>query len=139
MQDVATPDRVSGHERDHRLRHGADVALELEHVQARNPALADIAGLPADPLITTGTEGELAVLGRPVAGEEDHTDLRILPGVLERLLHLEKGVGPKGVAHLRPVERDARDTVALVVRDVFVRFHFFPIGLAHDGWFLVIV
>src|SRR6185503_2243287 len=41
-------------------------------------------------------------------------------GVLERVLQLDQRLGPERVAHLGPVERDARDPVRLPVRDVRV-------------------
>ncbi len=131
MEDVAAADRVAGHQRDHRLGHGAHVALQLEHVEAGHAAPADVAGLAAHLLVPPGAEGPLAVLRRSVAGEEDDADVGVLPGVAERLLHLQERVGPEGVADLGAIEGDAGDAVALVVRDVLVRFDFLPVGLGH--------
>src|SRR5690606_1331103 len=69
VEDVATADGVARNEGDDRLGHRADVSLELEHVETRNPALADVARLAPDPLIASGAERPLPVLRRPVAGE----------------------------------------------------------------------
>ena len=41
MQHVAAADRIAGDHRDHRLGQHADLALEVEHVQARHTVRAD--------------------------------------------------------------------------------------------------
>ena len=133
VQHVPAADRVARNQRDDRLRHRADVALQLEHVQARHPALAHVPRVTADLLVAAGAERPLPVLRRAVAGEQHDADVGILAGIAKGFLHLQQRVGAKRVADLGPVEGDARDAVALVVGDVLVRFDFLPVGLAHLG------
>ena len=47
--------------------------------------------------------------GQAVAGEQDDTDVRRHPGVVERVVGTVDGVRAKGVEHLGPVEGDAHD------------------------------
>ena len=52
---------------------------------------------------------------RPVAGEQHDADARVLARVVERAVELVDRVRTEGVAHLRPVERDAGDPARYVV------------------------
>src|SRR5262249_30794241 len=51
VQHVSPADRVPRDERDHGLRHAADQLLELEHVQAPDAILADVAVVAAHALV----------------------------------------------------------------------------------------
>ncbi len=60
-----------------------------------------------------------AVLGRrPVAGQQDDTNLRPHAGVVHDAVQLVDGVRPKRVADLGPVERDAHRRLGLPVNDM---------------------
>src|SRR5207237_235654 len=66
-------------------------------------------------VVAARTEG--AVAG---AGQHDDADVAVVLGVAHRLQHLFDRLGAKRVQHLRPVDRDRRDAVALVVEDVVI-------------------
>ena len=53
-------------------------------------------------------------------GEDDHADLGVVAGDVERVGQLEQGLGPEGVAHLGPADRDLGDAVGGLVADVVV-------------------
>ena len=65
MQHVPAADRVAGDHRDHGLGQSPDLDLEVEHVQATDPVLVDVAVVAADALVPAGGEGE-----RPLAGQD---------------------------------------------------------------------
>ena len=56
MQHVAAADRVARDHRDHRLRQPADLHLEVEHVEAADAVVADVAVVAADALVAAGAE-----------------------------------------------------------------------------------
>ena len=134
MQRVPAAGRPARDHRDDDLRHEADEPLHLEDVQAADAraaaaglgrarsAAASVAGVgvvlvavaTADALVAAGAERPAAVLrARTVAGEQDDADPRVLPGDVERAVELVDGVRAERVAHLGPVERDARDAAVL--------------------------
>src|SRR5690606_571719 len=125
VQRVAAARRPPGHERDDDLRHEADEALHLEDVQAsrshswlRSPRSGRletsiavlVPAAPADALVAARAERPAAVLrDGAVAGEQHDADARILARVVEGAREFVDRLRTEGVAHLRPVERDARD------------------------------
>ena len=72
--------------------------------------VADVAAVAPGPLVAAGAEG----LGA-LAGEDDDADVGVLPGQLERPRQLDDRVGPEGVAHLGPVDRDLGDPHVVAV------------------------
>ena len=86
MQYVASADGIAGDQSDNRLRHAPDIPLQFQDVEAWDPVAPDVPGISPDPLIPSGAEGVLTVLGRPIPGKEDDPDLRILTGIPESLL-----------------------------------------------------
>jgi len=115
VQHVAAADRVAGHHRDHRLRHPADLDVEVGDLEppdglvlAGRPRVdaGDVAAAAtADALIASRAE----CVG-PLAGEDHDADIEILAGSCERVHKLDDGLGPERVADLGPVDRDLRDT-----------------------------
>ena len=80
VEDVAAADRVAGDHRHHRLRQPPHLHLQVGDVEAaERRALGDVAGVAADPLVAAGAERP-----RSLAGEDDHADLGVLAGQLER-------------------------------------------------------
>ena len=123
MQHVAPADRVPGHHRDHWLGQGADLLLQIEHVQARHAVGPDVALRAADTLVAAGAER----LGAR-SGEDGDAGLGILADVLEALLQLEESLRAEGVADLGAVDGDLRDPVArFLVDDVLVLLHQVPL------------
>ncbi len=79
-------------------------------------ALGDVARVAADVLVAARAERV-----RALAGEDDHADVAVLAGALQRLGDLDERLRPEGVAHLGAVDRDLRDPVAAeLVADVGV-------------------
>src|SRR6266498_77572 len=115
VQDVPAADGVAGHHGDHRLGQPADLDLQVEHVEAADPVVADVAVVAADALVAAGAEG----LGA-LTGEDDHADLGVVAGGLERAGELEQRPWPEGVAHLRTADRDLGDSLGGLVADVAV-------------------
>ena len=72
-----------------------------------------------------------------VACEQHHADLRVLPGVAERLGHLQQRIRTERVADLGAVERDAHRSLVdgAVVGDVreLEPWHLGPSGGVEDG------
>ena len=60
---MAAADRVAGHHGDDRLGKGADLPLEVEHVEAGHAVLAHVPAVAADLLVAPGAE-RLAALAR---------------------------------------------------------------------------
>ena len=80
VEDVAAADRVAGDHRHHRLRQPPHLHLQVGDVEAaERGALGDVAGVAADRLVAAGAERL-----RPLAGEDDHADLGVLAGQLQR-------------------------------------------------------
>ena len=78
--------------------------------------VADVAVVAPDALVAAGAEG----LGA-LPGEDDHADVVVVAGPVEGVGQLEEGLGPEGVAHLRPADRDLGDPLRRgLVADVAV-------------------
>jgi hypothetical protein len=83
-----------------------------------------IAISPPDSLITARAEGPAAILGRwPVSGQQNNSDVRGLPSVVQGSEELIDGVGPERIADLRPIDGDPHSALPLgpVVGDVAER------------------
>jgi hypothetical protein len=119
MQHVAAADGVARHHRHHRFRAGADLALEIEHVQVVNAGIILVAAvIAADFLIAAGAECFIAF-----AGQDNHADIVVIAGIRQRLNHLFHGQRAEGVAHLRAVDGDFGNPVRrFVVTNVGVAF-----------------
>ena len=101
MQNMATTDGVAGDHRDDGFRQGADFFLQIEHVEARDAVLTDVAGVAADLLVAAGAKREIAS-----TGENDGSDFRVLVGEVEgdeHFLHRERA---ERIAHFRAVDGD---------------------------------
>ena len=85
------------------------------------------AAAATDALVAAGAERV-----RALAGEDDHADLGILPGALERVGQLDHRLGSKRVADLGPVDRDLGDAGVIagrqLVADVGVLAAWLPAG-----------
>jgi hypothetical protein len=116
VEDVASADRVARDHRDNRLRQSAHLDLEVGHVKpAHRGTFGEVAGVAPDPLVSAGAE---CVLSLPC---QDHdANLRVLASQLERRGELDQCLRAKGVVDLRPVDRDLRDAVGLLVEEVAV-------------------
>src|SRR5690606_36498872 len=111
VQHVATTDRVTGHHGDHGFRAGADVTLEVEHVEVVSAFVVLVSTVVAtDLLIATGAERLLAE-----AGEYDGADMIVIAGIGQRLPHLFDGAGAEGVAYLRAIDGDLGNAIAGLV------------------------
>ena len=131
MQHVPAADRVARDHRDDRLRQAADLDLEVEHVEPADAVVTHVAVVAADPLVAARAERV-----RPFAGEHDHADVAVVARPLEGVLELEEGLGPEGVAHLRPADRDLGDPLGRLVADVAVAgVDHLPVGAGRDGRF----
>ena len=60
----------------------------------------------------------------------------VVARILQGLPHLHHGLGPEGIAHLRPVDGDFRHTGHLVVQDVRILGSACPAVLAHCHTFI---
>ena len=146
MQAVAAADCPARDHGNDDLWHEADEPLDLENVQSAKTRRIDLAGsiglvfvavLSSDPLIPTGAERPSAVLrGRAVAGEKHAAHIRCLARVVQDPIELVDRCRSKGVADLRPVERNADG--ALVLRPVVGEVlqvearYFVPLGGIED-------
>ena len=125
------PIAYPGDHRDDRLGRAADLDLQVEHVEPADAVVADVAVVAADPLVAARAERQ-----RPLAGEHDHADVPVVARPVEGVLELEEGLGPEGVAHLGPADRDLGDALGEVVPDVAVAgVDGLPRGAGADGPF----
>lgn len=114
MQHMTAADRVASDHRHDGLGHGADLALHIKDVQARDAILADVAALTAHALIATSTEGVLTL-----ASEDDDADALVVTGVVKGSDKLLDRTRAEGVSDARTVEGDLGDPLlALLVLDV---------------------
>ena len=105
---------------------------KIEHVEARDAVLADVAGVAADFLVAAGAEREVAR-----TGEDDHADLRVLVGEVEGVEHFHHRLRAEGVAHFRPVDGDFGNVplIRRFITDVLEFTHGGPHGGSlDDGW-----
>ena len=79
MEHVAAADGVARDHGDDGLGQRADLALEVEHVEARDAVVADVAALAADALIAARAEGV-----RALAAEDDDADLAGCGSAIDR-------------------------------------------------------
>ncbi len=104
MEAVSAAHGPAGDDRDDHFRHEPDETLHLEDVEAarsRSPVRVLVAVLAADALIAPRAERPAAILrGRPVAGEQDATDVRRLARVVEGGRELVHGLRAERVPYL---------------------------------------
>ena len=89
---------------------------------AGHAVAADITSMPAHALVATSAERVFAVGVRPGAGQQHHADALVLPRVAEGLEHLRDRLRSEGIALVRPVDCDFRDSISLVVENIGVCF-----------------
>lgn len=126
MEHMPAADGVAGDHGDDGLRQGADLALDVEDVQARDAVFADVTGVATHFLIAPGAEGE-----GTFATEDDDTHVGIFMQHLQRDEHLLHGLRAEGIAHFRPVDGELADAVfGFLKLDVFEGFDRGP----HGSW-----
>ena len=115
MQHMTTADGVTGHHGHHGLGTGADLALEIQHVEVVGALVILIAAIiPPHLLISAGAEGQLSF-----TGEDDDTDPGIEAGILQGFHHLLHRQRPESIAHLGAVDGDLGNTLfRFVVTDI---------------------
>ena len=124
MKDVTAAHAPARHHGDDGLRAGADLALQVENVEARRAVVTHIAARPADLLVAARAEGLFAH-----AGQDDDADVCVVAGVVERAAHLHHRLRTEGVVNLGTVDRDLGDTVrALLIDDVGEFARLVPFG-----------
>ena len=116
---MTAADGVTRHHRHHRFRAGADLALEIKHVQVMRTRIVLVSAVvTAHFLIATGAEGFLTF-----AGQDNHADVIVIASIRQGLDHLLDGQRTEGVTHLRTVDGDFGDAVSgFVVTNVGVAF-----------------
>lgn len=131
METVSATDSPTRDNRNNHFGHESDEALHLENMEAAETGRIDgVGGLAIgvlvtvfapDPLIAAGTECPTTVLWRrPIAGEEDASDISGLTSMVEGFVEFIDGVGAKGVPDLGAVERHPHGTglTGTVIGDV---------------------
>jgi hypothetical protein len=131
MEHMPAPDRITGHEGNHRLRHAPDVALKFEDIQPGKAIPANITRLSTNPLVSSGAEGILTVLRWSIPREEDNSNRGILSRIADGLLEFLLSLGAEGIPHLWPIEGAPRHPIALVIGDVLISSDFDPLGVFH--------
>ncbi len=119
MQHVTAPDGVASHHRNNRFWTGADLTLEVEHVQVVHARVILVSAVVAAHfLIAAGTERFFAF-----PGKDNHADIVVVTGICQRLDHLFNGDRTKRVTHLGTVDGDFGDPVCrFMVTNVGVTF-----------------
>jgi hypothetical protein len=121
-EHVAAADGVTGDHRHDGLRQSPDLDLQVEHVQpadrAGRPRVVAEVVVAADLLVPAGRE-RLRALPR----QDDDAGVGIVPGGPDRL-------GPQGVAHLGPADRQLGVPLGHLAGDVLVLSSRFPGGQA---------
>jgi hypothetical protein len=98
VQHLAAADRVARHQGDHHLGQAADQPLQIEHVEAGQAVLVQVAPVAPHALVAAGTEGPAPIGRRPGAGEQHHAETGVLAHPREGIAELHHGAGPEGVA-----------------------------------------
>ena len=115
MEHMPAADSVSGNHRNDGFWQRAELALDVEDVQARDAVFADVTGISTYLLIAAGAEGE-----RSFSTKDDDTHVRIFMQDIERDEHLLHGLRTEGIAHFRPVDGELADAVfGFLKLDVF--------------------
>ncbi|MNR20717.1 hypothetical protein D3C85_1375740 [compost metagenome] len=119
MQHVAATDGVARDHCDNRFWTGADLALEIEHVQVMHAGVVLVSAVVAAHfLIAARAEGFIAF-----AGQNDRADVIVVARVGHCLHHLFDGQRTKRVTHLRTVNGDFGNTVGrFVITNIRVAF-----------------
>ena len=116
VQHLAAADGIARHQGDHHLGQAADQALQVEHVEPGQAPVIQIAAIAAHALVAAGAEGVGAIGSRAGAGEQHHPNRRVVPHPREGVVELADGAGPKGIALLGPVNRDAGDALLTEIK-----------------------
>ena len=107
MEHVAAADGVAGHHGHDRLRAAAGSGRggrSRGSGRRRDLVVAHVAGVAPHPLVAAGAERPSAL-----TGEDDHADVGILAGQVERADDLDDRVRAERVPDLGPVDRDLGD------------------------------
>ncbi len=128
MEDVSTPDGVTGDHGDDGLGDASHQDLQIEDVEATDTTLGDgvvpdVAVVTTNLLIPTRTEGV-----RAFAAEDDHADIRVIAGHGEPVGEFEQCLGTKGIPPFRAANGQLGDPFAYLVADVGERAPLLPLG-----------
>ena len=127
MEDVSTPNGIAGHHGHHGFGKTANLFLDIQNIEPRHPITPDIATLSPHLLVSTRAEGLFSL-----AGENDDSDRAILTAVLKGILQFIHCLGPEGIAHFGPVDRDLSDPVLRLLKlQIVVVFDFVPDRFCH--------
>ena len=108
LENIATPDCVSSDHRDDWLGQPTDLNLQVEHVEASHPIRTHVAAFATDALIPATAERQV-----PCPGEDDDTDLGVIPGVRQAQRQLLDRERCESIPLLRSVDGEFRDALAL--------------------------
>jgi hypothetical protein len=123
VKDVTTTDSIASDHSDDRLGDGADEALDVKNVEARNAVITDVASIATDLLVATRAESE-----RAFTREDNHTDLGVFMGEVEGVDQLLDSERAKGIADFRAVDGDFSNSAIVrgFVLDVRIIFYLCP-------------
>jgi hypothetical protein len=128
VQDVTATYRPSSDHGDNRFGTGANLALEIQDIEPHDAAaLLFIAGISTNTLIPAGAKGQ-----RSFSGQNDDTDLMIVPRFLQGLPHFRDCQWSERIPDLGAVDRDLGHALGLLVADVGEVSCFLPIGSRFD-------
>ncbi|CNU89386.1 Uncharacterised protein [Salmonella enterica subsp. enterica serovar Bovismorbificans] len=104
---MTTADGVTRDHRDNRFWTGANLALEVQHVQVMHAGVILITAVIAAHLLVAARAKRFIAF----AGQNNHAHVVVVTGIRQRLNHLFYRQRTKRIAHLRTINGDFRDTV----------------------------
>ncbi len=107
VQHMTTADGISRDHRDNRFWTGANLALEIQHVQVMHAGVILITAVIAAHLLVAARAKRFIAF----AGQNNHTHVVVVTGIRQRLNHLFDGQRTKCIAHLRTINGDFCNTV----------------------------
>ena len=130
MQNVAPADRVTGNHGDNRFRAGADVALEVEHVESVDPFFVRVSGVAPDFLIAARAESQ-----RALSCQDNDADVLVIPCVFEGLNHFNDRLRTESVAPLGTIDGYFGYAISFMVENIGEITGLYPVYSTHDAVF----
>ena len=138
MQHMSPSDGIAVHHRNHRLGQPADLHLHIEHRETRHTLVVHIAASPFHMHVATRAESVLHVAQalalrhfRHRTSQKHHIDVLHLATHRKSLTQLIGRLWRKGVAIVRPIDRNLRNTIIFLEENLLELTDGLPLSFFH--------
>ena len=127
MQTMTATHSPAWNNTDHHFAHETNDTLNIEYIETLHAVGPLIPFGSPNFLITARAKCIDPIVGRPLSGEQNNADRRVLACINKCFLEFEQGLRPKCISYFGAVKGNSRNTVHFFIGDVAVLFHRSPL------------